>query len=117
MNKNLPAYLLNWEFISNVIIHLHDTRTSSQIHTVRTKHEFAKKMSEMWLMSLSSLLLGGHVECIGSAVECRTHDRETTVTSPLHMMAPLMATSCGNDKTKYLYLAINCDLHLHSSVS
>ena len=36
-------YLLDWEFILNVNIHLHDTRTSSKIHTVRTKHEFAKK--------------------------------------------------------------------------
>ena len=43
INKNLPAYLLDWEFISNVNIHLHDTRTSSKTHTVRTKHEFAKK--------------------------------------------------------------------------
>ena len=43
IHKNLPAYLLDWEFISNVNIHLHDTRTSSKIHTVRTKHEFAKK--------------------------------------------------------------------------
>ena len=42
IHKNLPAYLLDWEFISNVNIHLHDTRTSSKIHTVRTKHEFAK---------------------------------------------------------------------------
>ena len=46
---NLPAYLLDWEFVSNVNIHLHDTRTSSKIHTVRTKHEFAKKMSEIQL--------------------------------------------------------------------
>ena len=43
IHKNLPAYLLDWEFISNVNIHLHDTRTSSKIHTVRTKHEFATK--------------------------------------------------------------------------
>ena len=43
IHKNLPAYLLDWEFISNVNIHLHDTRTSSKMHTVRTKHEFAKK--------------------------------------------------------------------------
>ena len=43
IHKNLPAYLLDWEFISNVNIHFHDTRTSSKIHTVRTKHEFAKK--------------------------------------------------------------------------
>ena len=43
IHKNLLAYLLDWEFISNVNIHLHDTRTSSKIHTVRTKHEFAKK--------------------------------------------------------------------------
>ena len=43
IHKNLPAYLLDWEFVSNVNIHLHDTRTSSKIHTVRTKHEFAKK--------------------------------------------------------------------------
>ena len=43
IHKNLPAYLLDWEFISNVNIHLHDARTSSNIHTVRTKHEFAKK--------------------------------------------------------------------------
>ena len=43
IHKNLPAYLLDWEFISNANIHLHNTRTSSKIHTVRTKHEFAKK--------------------------------------------------------------------------
>ena len=43
IHKNLPAYLLDWEFISNVNIHLHDTQTSSTIHTVRTKQEFAKK--------------------------------------------------------------------------
>ena len=42
IHKKLPAYLLDWEFISNVNIHLHDTRTSSKIHTVRTKPEFAK---------------------------------------------------------------------------
>ena len=28
--------------ISNVNIHLYDTRTSSKIHTLRTKHEFAQ---------------------------------------------------------------------------
>ena len=44
IHKNLSAYLLDWEFISNVIMHLHDTRTSSKIHTVRTKHEFAKQI-------------------------------------------------------------------------
>ena len=49
IHKNLPAYLLDWEFISNVNIHLHDTRTSSKIHTVRTKQEFANKMSEIQL--------------------------------------------------------------------
>ena len=43
IHKNLHAYLLDWQFISNVNIHLHNTRTSSKIHTVRTKHEFAKK--------------------------------------------------------------------------
>ena len=43
IHKNLPAYLLDWEFISNVNIHFHDARTSSKIHTVRAKHEFAKK--------------------------------------------------------------------------
>ena len=43
IHKNLPAYLLDWEFVSNVNIHLHDTRTPSKIHTARTKHEFAKK--------------------------------------------------------------------------
>ena len=43
IHKNLPAYLLDWEFISNINIHFHDTRTSSKIHTVRAKHEFAKK--------------------------------------------------------------------------
>ena len=43
IQKNLPAYLLDLEFISNVNIHLQDTRTSSKIHTVRTKNEFAKK--------------------------------------------------------------------------
>ena len=42
IHKNLPAYLLDWKFVSNVNIHLHDTRTSSKIHTVRTKHEFAQ---------------------------------------------------------------------------
>ena len=45
IHKNLPAYLLDWEFISNVNIHLHDTQTSSKIY--RTKHDFAKKMSEI----------------------------------------------------------------------
>ena len=49
IHKNLPASLLDWELISNVNIHFHDTRTSSKIHTVRTKHEFAKKMSEIQL--------------------------------------------------------------------
>ena len=49
IHKNLPAYLLDWELISNVNIHFHDTRISSNIHTVRTKHEFAKKMSEIQL--------------------------------------------------------------------
>ena len=44
----------------------------------------------------------------GSAVECRTLDRENPVMNPLHMMAPLMATR-GDNKTKSLYLAINCD--------
>ena len=43
IHKNLPAYLIDWEFIVNVNIHLHNTRTSSKIHTVTTKHEFAKK--------------------------------------------------------------------------
>ena len=41
--KNLPAYLLDWEIISNANIHIHDTRTSSKIHTARSNHEFAKK--------------------------------------------------------------------------
>ena len=49
IHKNLPAYLLDLEFVSNVNIHIHDTRTSSKIHTVRTKHEFAKKNSEIQL--------------------------------------------------------------------
>ena len=43
IHKNLPAYLLDWEFISNSNIHIHDTRTSSKIHTARSNHEFAKK--------------------------------------------------------------------------
>ena len=43
IHKNLPAYLLDWEFISNANIHIHDTRTSSKIHTARINHEFAKK--------------------------------------------------------------------------
>ena len=43
IHKNLPAYLLDWEFISNANIHIHDTRTSSKIHTARSNHEFAKK--------------------------------------------------------------------------
>ena len=43
INISLPAYFLDWEFISNVNIHFHDTRTCSKIHTVITKHEFAKK--------------------------------------------------------------------------
>ena len=30
IHKNLPAYLLDWEFILNVNIHLHNTRTSSK---------------------------------------------------------------------------------------
>ena len=48
IHKNLPAYLLDSGFISNVNIYLHDTRTYSKIHTVRTKHEFAtKKLSEI----------------------------------------------------------------------
>ena len=42
IDKKLPAYLLDWTFISNVNVHLRDTRTSSKIRTVRTKHEFAK---------------------------------------------------------------------------
>ncbi len=42
-HKNMPPYLLDWELISNVNTHLHDTLTSSKIHTLRNKHEFAKK--------------------------------------------------------------------------
>ena len=34
----------------------------------------------------------------GSAVECRTLERESPGSNPLHMMAPLMATRCGNNK-------------------
>ena len=45
IHKNLPSsYLLDWEFISNANIHLHDTRTSNKSHTVRTKQEFAKNV-------------------------------------------------------------------------
>ena len=43
IHKNLPAYLLDWEFISNANIHIHDTRASNKIHTARINHEFAKK--------------------------------------------------------------------------
>ena len=49
IHKNMPVYLLDWKFISNVNIYLHDTRTSSKIHTVRNKHEFAKKKFEIQL--------------------------------------------------------------------
>ena len=38
----------------------------------------------------------------GSAVECRTLERERPGSNPLHMMAPLMATRCGDNKTKSL---------------
>ena len=43
IHNNLLAYFLDCEFISNVNIHRHDTRTSSKIHTVRTQHELAKQ--------------------------------------------------------------------------
>ena len=49
IHKKLPAYLLDWEFISNVNKHFHDTRTSSKFPTVRTKQEFANKMSDIQL--------------------------------------------------------------------
>ena len=49
IDKKLPAYLLDWTFISNVNVHLRDTRTSSKMRNVRTKHEFAKKKSEIGL--------------------------------------------------------------------
>ena len=67
IHKNLPAYLLDWKFISNVNIHLHDTRTSSKIHTVRTKHEFAKK----WMNILSKVVIC-KLECFG----CRDLPRD-----------------------------------------
>ena len=38
----------------------------------------------------------------GSAVECRTLERESPGSNPLHMMAPLMATHCGDNKAKSL---------------
>ena len=38
----------------------------------------------------------------GSAVECRTLERESPGLNPLHVMAPLMATRCGDNKTKSL---------------
>ena len=34
----------------------------------------------------------------GSAVECRTLERESPGSNPLHTMAPLMATRCGDNK-------------------
>ena len=43
IHRHLPVYLLNWQITPNVNIHLHDTRKSKNIHTARTKHEFAKK--------------------------------------------------------------------------
>ena len=38
----------------------------------------------------------------GSAVECWTLERESPGSNPLHMMAPLMATRCGDNKAKSL---------------
>ena len=38
----------------------------------------------------------------GSAIECWTLERESPGSNPLHMMAPLMATRCGDNKTKSL---------------
>ena len=37
-----------------------------------------------------------------SAVESRTLDRESPGSNPLHMMAPLMALRCGDNKTTSL---------------
>ena len=42
IHRHLPVYLLNWQITPNVNIHFHDTRKSKNIHTARTKHEFAK---------------------------------------------------------------------------
>ena len=39
----LPKYLQNWNFIPNSKIHNHNTRKITTLHTLKTKHEFAKK--------------------------------------------------------------------------
>ena len=41
----LPIYLQNWKFIMNVNLHNYNTRKIRTLHTFKTKHEFAKKMS------------------------------------------------------------------------
>ena len=39
----LPKYLQNWNCIPNSKIHNHNTRKITTLHTLKTKHEFAKK--------------------------------------------------------------------------
>ena len=41
MHQDLPAYLLNWKITPN--IHNHNTRSTTEYNSLRTKHEFAKR--------------------------------------------------------------------------
>ena len=41
MHQDLPAYLLNWKI--TITIHNHNTRSTTDICSFRTKHEFAKR--------------------------------------------------------------------------
>ena len=43
IHKQLPPILLNWRIIPSVNIHNYNIRVKDNIHTFRTKHEFAMK--------------------------------------------------------------------------
>ena len=42
-HQNIPVYLLNWQINPNTCIHNYNTRRTTELHTYRTKHEFAKQ--------------------------------------------------------------------------
>ena len=70
IHKNLPVYILDWAFITNVNIHLHYTRTSSKIHTVRTKHEFANLKYYLLLYIHTTCEVSQHVQNNSGTLAC-----------------------------------------------
>ena len=42
-HQNLTVYLLNWQITPNASFHNYNTRRTTELHTYRTKYEFAEK--------------------------------------------------------------------------